>query len=295
MSEHILQLRQAVEQALAYADVFAYPLSADEIFRYLPGMSASRSSIQMVLRDNPERFWGQNGLYTLPGRDDLLSVRQRRERVAAEMWPAAWRYGQIIAHLPFVRMVAVTGALAVNNVEAGADIDFLVVTEPGHLWLTRALVIALGRLAKLQGITLCPNYLVTLNALSFPDQSLYTAHELAQMVPIAGLQVYHQIWQQNAWALQYLPNAGDPPPGLSHIPRVVSSVGNWLGEAALSLSPFCWLEAWEMARKVRRLRQEQSVSQEASFSADVCKGHDRQHQAATRAAFAERLKVLESQ
>jgi hypothetical protein len=39
--------------------------------------------------------------------------------VASRMWPQAARYAQAIARLPFVRLVALTGALTMDNVDPG--------------------------------------------------------------------------------------------------------------------------------------------------------------------------------
>jgi len=48
-------------------------------------------------------------------------------------------------------MVAITGSLAMNNVENNPDIDYLVVTVGGRLWMVRAMVLAAARLAALHG------------------------------------------------------------------------------------------------------------------------------------------------
>jgi hypothetical protein len=224
----------------------------------------------------------------------VFETRCRREQIAARLWPRAIGYGRLIARLPFVRMVAVTGALAVNNPEVGDDIDFLIVTEPGRLWLCRGLVLMVRRMALLHRVTLCPNYLVSLRTLEFTDRTLYTAHEIAQMIPLAGLDVYNQIRKQNTWVRRFLPNADCAPPAPFRSPPPVSrNLGQPALEALLRTTPFSTVENWEMHRKIRKLSREQAASPESDFSVDWCKGHDHRHQARTQAALDERLHRLQ--
>jgi hypothetical protein len=198
----------------------------------------------------------------------------------------------MIALLPFVRMVAVTGSLAMNNADEGKDIDFMIVTEPGRLWTARALSLLIARFARLNGVHLCPNYLVTTNALELEDRSLYVAHELAQMIPLAGVEVYREMRFVNRWVDDYLPNACDAPelPEGSRITRTGIFIRGVL-ELVFTFLLFTWFETWEMNRKAARLRREQSSSFESYFSADVCKGHVDRHGENVVTAFAVRLQL----
>jgi hypothetical protein len=274
-------LKRAILLSVAYADVFDYPLTAGEIHRYC-GRKVSFTTLYAEIQSFG--FLSQSGDYfTLPGRESLVAVRARREEISSNLWPHALRYGRFIASLPFVRMLAVTGSLAVDNAESRADIDYFIVTEPGHLWTCRALALALGRLAKFQKLNLCPNYLVTTRALEFDDQNLYVAHELAQMVPLSGLEVYAEIRRRNAWVAEFLPNADGAP----SVPATIKTIESpprlrTAFEAVMDTLPWAWLERWEMDRKIRRLSQEQGDSDESAFSADVCKGHDQRHLSRTR-------------
>jgi hypothetical protein len=286
-------LTQAVWQTLAYADVFDYPMTAPEVHRYLNAFPARYNAVMECLER--ERSLQRDGeMFALPGRGELFETRRRRAQAAAWLWPRACHFGQQIAALPFVSMLAVTGALAMDNVDAGADIDYLVVTMPGRLWTCRALIILVGRLAARQGATLCPNYLVSLHALKFPDQNLYAAHEVAQMVPLAGLEVYAQIRRLNAWVQDFLPNAdGAPPDHPLCLERQPFTVFRRFLERTMRAAPFDHLEHWEMDRKIRRLGSEQRFNPEAGFSPEYCKGHANRHLEKTRQALDERLQRLE--
>ncbi|HSK89459.1 MAG TPA: hypothetical protein VK880_13940 [Anaerolineales bacterium] len=288
-SENLLH---SVFHTLAYSDVFDYPLTAGEVYYYLTSMSASLKEVTQALADET-LFTRVDDYFTLRGREKIVEIRKRRLEVAKRLWPSAARYGRIIARQPFVRMVAITGSLAMNNTDEGKDVDFMIVTAPGRLWICRALSLLVGRFAKLEGVNLCPNYLVTIDALELQERSLYVAHELAQMIPLSGMEIYREMCRLNSWMAEYLPNASmepEMPAGVKSVQK--RSMLQRVLEIFLSLPFGDWLERWEMDRKIARLTREQSASFESYFSADVCKGHIDRHGQKTESAIQEKLKQI---
>ena len=288
-------LERAILKTVAYADVFEYPLKAGEIHRYLVGVSASADMVKELLSNgwfSPLVLQRCDEFYYLPGREAIISTREQRLQLAAGLWPQAVHYGAQISRLPFVRMVAVTGALAMDN-EPGRDLDYLIVTETGRLWLCRALIILLVRRAALSGAVVCPNYFLSENALVVPQRNLYTAHELLQMVPLSGFETYWEMRRLNDWASAYLPNAaGLPRPEISRSDGRTHRAWRSLAESLLRTPPGGWLENWEMRRKLRKFRALYAFSSEADFGPDWCKGHLGEYGARTLKAFAERVNGL---
>ncbi len=289
-------LLQSVLKTVAYADVFDSPLTVQEITRYQIRSNANVENIQAALDHllQLKKLSFRAGVYMLPGREGITEARQRRQKVAERMWPKAIAYGRIISRLPFVRLVAITGALAVNNVDEGADIDYLIVTEPGRVWFCRGLVILLVRLASLRGVTLCPNYLLSERAMVFSDRSLYTAHELTQMVPIYGEDVYARVRMLNSWTDQFLPNASGKPGNLGmQITGKGQNRFQSLAEGFLRTSLGDRIEHWEMVRKIRKFNLTQTDSVESSFCADWCKGHFNRHGEKTMNSYTSRLEMID--
>jgi len=281
----------AVVRALAYGDVFDFPLTAREVHRYLD-VSATAEEVMADLAALVEggSVESDGSLYWLAGRGGLSDIRRNRGLVSAALWPHALHYGRVLASLPFVRMVAVTGGLAVDNVADHADVDYLVVTEPGRLWLGRGFVIGVVRLAGRRELELCPNYLVSENSLSLDDRDLFTAHELAQMVPLHGLDVYWTMRERNGWSARFLPNADG-------LPRTVAtSAASGAGlrraaEAVLGGPVGRSLERWERTRKIRRFSRAGGGG-EVRFTEDVCKGHFGGYHGRILARFEARLHEL---
>ena len=287
-------LYRGILQALAYADIFDYPLTLPELHRYTVGVSVPLTAVaQAVAPGSPLARYVEHRdeFITLKGRGHLVAVRRRREQWAHRLWPKAIAYGRRIAAMPFVRMVAVTGALAVNNVEADDDIDYLVVTEPGRVWLCRALVIALVRWAARRGDVLCPNYFLATPALALSEQDLFTAHEVAQMVPVTGQKVYWKMRHLNAWTTRFLPNAVGPPRWVPD--GYFSPWGQWLAECVLRTPIGAYLERWERERKVRKFTPRSASAREVCFAPDRCKGHFDQHGRHTLQAFQRRWQELQ--
>jgi hypothetical protein len=288
-------LERAIVQTVAYADVFDYPLTVDEVQRYLIGVPASRGTVRGVLNNGrlPTVLARMGRYVILNGRQEAIDTRRSRAAVSADLWRRAVHYGRQIGDLPFVRMVGVTGALAMDNVADG-DIDFLIVTEPGRLWLCRALVVGVVKLAARSKVTLCPNYFLSERALELEERNLFTAHEVAQMVPLAGFPMYERFRRLNKWTEAFLPNASGSPRRLSAVePRLGRTRS--VVEAALRSRTAGWLERWEMARKISKLRKRSAEHAEAAFGVDWCKGHFGDHGQLTLARFAERMQGLEAQ
>ena len=278
-------LAESVVDALAYADLFDWPLSAAEIHRALP-VAASFDEVGTVLSHEPRPVGvvSRGDVFALAHREALFDRRDECIARSARLWPVARRLGRRVARLPWVRLVAVTGSLAVNAAEADADVDLLVVTADDRLWLARALTIAAGRTAP-KGVVLCPNYLLATSALDLPERDRFTAHELAQLVPLHGAPTYRELLARNAWYREHLPN---------HRPTPVDAVTpghatQRLVERALALRSVGRLERWERERKIARLRPPSTADDEVRFDAAVCKGHFERHRERVLAVDADRV------
>lgn len=290
----MLTLEQAVLDTVAYGDIFQYPLTQNEVYRYLVGCKASPLEVSLTLQkliSIPGLLDYQDGYYTLAGKKTLVAVRQKRRETTARLWPKALYYGSWMAKLPFIRMVAITGSLAMDNLDLDGDLDFMVVTRGGRLWLARAMVILLVRWAAHRGVTLCPNYFLSEEALALSDQNLFTAHELVQMVPISGMNTFARLQQLNPWVETFLPNAFNlwQP---SSVPDGIQNRFQRFVEPLLLVPVFSSLERWEMARKIKRFERTAGNHPETLFNADCCKGHFDDHGLQVNKAFEDRVNVF---
>lgn len=283
------RLRAAVLATVVYADGFDFPLLPAEVHRDLIGLrSAAATTAAALDRAIAVGDLEHAGAYVvLPGRRGLADLRRERAQRAARMQPAARRLGALLAGLPHVRMVGLTGSLAAGNPDAAADFDYLLATAPGRLWTVRAMAVLLVRLARRAGLSLCPNYLLTTRALALPRRDLYTAHELAQVVPLAGAATYRRLLAANAWAARWLPNRF-PPVAAPLTDAWVATAARSAGEALLRGPQGDRFERWEATRKQARLGR----SGAGRFTADVCEGHFGVGRRRTLPRFAARCTAL---
>lgn len=268
-------LPDAIHQTVAYADLFDHPVSFDELHRYLHGAPISPADLCRALQNGGlprERVSLSGEWLTLKGREALAAARPARARASAALWQPALHYGARLARLPFVRMVALTGALAMRSALPGGDVDYLIIAETGRVWTCRLFALAVVRLAARRGVPLCPNYFLALDALALDDHSLFTARELAQMIPLSGLDVYRRMRAANPWVDELLPNAGGAPqtlPPAAENPPPLSRLIEW----GLRGSWGARLERWEMRRKIEKFSRLHTFTDETEFSAARIQGH----------------------
>ncbi|HJR79436.1 MAG TPA: hypothetical protein VJ821_05135 [Anaerolineales bacterium] len=286
------ELSRAVLQTVAYADIFDYPLTAHEIHRYLTGVRASVEEVQEMLEE--DRVVLRVGNYfTLAGREEIVSTRIERETRSRKLLPHAIQYGRILGALPYVRMVALTGSLAVLNISTGQDFDYMIVTASGHLWTARALAVTFGRMMRPFGSRICVNLLVSENALFWPQHDLYSAREMCQMIPITGIDMYRRLRAANPWTEFFLPNSSMSRPSTGQLSgdRKKNRIQTLL-EMPLHRESARPLEQWAMKFQLDLIMRRSGAGDETNFSLDICQANFDHHGNWTRQAFQQRLKKL---
>jgi hypothetical protein len=165
------------------------------------------------------------------------------------------------------------------------------------------MIMAIGRIAAVRGVTLCPNYLLAESVLALSANDYYTARELLQMQPVAGHAVRQRMLDLNAWWRDHLPNAEpapspgpedlerrgaveSPPPHDVTRPSLPRGAAEWL----LRLPPFDAAERWVLRHKGAELRRD--AGDEAVFDETVCKGHFDRWRQRTQHRLEERMRQV---
>ena len=204
------RLQRDVLLTLLYSDLFDYPLDRDQLARLLVGPCEDGRELQRALDGlDGVVLESEEGFLHLEGRSELVGLRRDRALRAEHRWHGAARFARLLRHVPFLRMVAVSGSQAVDNPRADSDVDFFLITAPRRLWLVQACTMTLRRLARLLGVHACPNYFLSSDALEVQPPNLYTAREIAQTVPLWGQEAYAEFRRANRWVAGFLPNLGD--------------------------------------------------------------------------------------
>ena len=282
-------MERAILRTVLYADVFNYALTIPELHQYLIHHAACTvAEVQSTLLAShqlQDQLTVQDGFVALKTRSELITLRQQRAYIAKILLQHGETYGRWLASLPFVEMVAITGATAMQNPSHKRD-DFLLIVRDGRVWLTRACSIILVRWARLWSIELCPNYVFASNQLPQKRTDLYIAHEIAQMLPLFGHDLYCELLAANHWAVHYLPNMMER----THLKlapfRTLKHTLEWVFGGALGNQ----LEQWEYRRKsalFKRRASEKTAS--AQIDAHTVKGHFQDHGQRILAAYEERL------
>lgn len=202
------ELHRAILLTVIYSDLFDYPLTDAEVYRYLVADCPEPHVFRQALTDLVGVHLVRTGPFlTLSGREMIVEIRRRREQAAASGWDEAARYARALSRVPFVRMVAVCGSQAAGNAGDGADVDMFIVTERGRLWVVQLCAMLLRRLVPRSSVRVCPNYLLSLDALDVQPQNLYSAREAVQAEPVWGGDTYARFIAENGWIRQFLPQA----------------------------------------------------------------------------------------
>jgi D-beta-D-heptose 7-phosphate kinase/D-beta-D-heptose 1-phosphate adenosyltransferase len=198
--------------SVLYHNLFDYPLNLPDLIKWKAGKQLPTTNFQLPVTN-------KNGYFYLEGREGLIYKRLLRKRISAKKNKIAQKASHVLSFIPGVKMVAITGSLAMENSSEESDIDLMIITRKGALWTTRAftymVIHAFGLAARKpndlrQKDKLCLNMWLDESDLVWPkkDRNLYTAHEIAQIVPLVNKnKTYEKFLFQNKWILGYWPHS----------------------------------------------------------------------------------------
>ncbi|HYC28866.1 MAG TPA: hypothetical protein VEB42_08620 [Chitinophagaceae bacterium] len=191
---------------------------------------------------------GHCGFYS--NHSDIQVLVQRRldaNILAGSRIRKAISTGKLIACFPFVRFVGISGSLSKGYADEKSDFDFFIITSADRLWICRTLLHLFKKATFLvrRQDQFCMNYFLDISRLQLEEQNIYTAIELASLIPVSGPAVYTSLQTANdAWIKELLPN-GYKPFFRNNEATEINPMVKSLAEALLRpLAP--WMNSWLM-------------------------------------------------
>lgn len=208
--------RAAAIRAVLFFDLFDYPLTAYEIWRYLE-IPSSLSQIVSLLDEGISGIEHRSGFYFVSGRDKIVLERIRRYNVSREKLRLAKRSIRLLRHLPGIKFIGIANLIGAHNWRPNSDIDLLIISSPGRIWTSRFFAAGLMKILKRrpQGINkankICLSFYATANHLDFSGLRLnsfdpYFTYWLADLLPVYGHGIYPRLIMANSWLSRELPN-----------------------------------------------------------------------------------------
>lgn len=197
--------------SVVYHNIFDYPLAFSELIKWRVGKKVKIKGEYFVKISN--------GFYYLGGREGIVFKRLLRKKISVKKIKIARRAAKLLSKIPTIKMVGLTGALAMENASDESDIDLMVITKGGSLWLTRLITLLTLDLLKIprrrwkdknQKDKICLNLWLDEEALSWrqKDRNIYIAHEIAQVVPLVNKErTYERFISENKWILNWWPSS----------------------------------------------------------------------------------------
>lgn len=204
----------AIIQTLTYTDMFQQALSEDELNRFLIGQKASKAQLQQT---NSDKFLKRHGLYVLPHSKSALKAKKNQHLIQQQKMNEFRKHQWVLEKIPWVKFAGLTGSVAGGSPQRDDDIDLFIITDRKRLWITRLCVVAILNLYRIRrkphdnpskvANKWCLNMWSTIDSLTESKQDLYTAMEIAHIIPVINKQsTYEAYLNANKWLSIHLPN-----------------------------------------------------------------------------------------
>jgi len=219
-------VKKAILKTVAFFDLFDYPLTSYEIWRYLLFVNTSLDNVIENLDDqeNIKNISNKNGFYFLINRENIIKTRHNRYNFSYHKQKIAKKIAKIFRLIPWIKMIAVGNIVGSHNLKDESDIDLFIITKKSRIWLTRFFCVLIIKVLNLRPQKnnkrnkICLSFfiseqnlnlqeLVLTKELNNKDIDIYFIYWLIGLVVIYDSDiVYKNFVQDNNWLDKYLPN-----------------------------------------------------------------------------------------
>ena len=226
-----------VIKTIAYFDVFRYPLTDEQIYRFLPRNSVSKEHVSGLVKSLVVNgiLHEYNNYYFLHSENrEIVAQRRENEQRARTMLKYARLVTVLLKQFPFTRAIFVTGSLSKNVAAADSDIDFMIVTAEDRLWVCKTFLTLFRKVFLLGSHKyFCTNFYVSEKDYALSERNMYSAIELLTTKVIWNIPAFLKFQKANSWAKDFLPNCTPSidssvvlSPSRSVVQRLIESVLN---------------------------------------------------------------------
>ncbi len=215
-------LQSSIFKTLCYFDSTNFPLTKEELFRFLwcpPTIKYEEFVQKMDAMDalNVPGLQNKWSFYFLHNRGEIVEDRRKRIVPTELFLKRARLAARLIAWVPFLRAIFVCNSVGAETATEKSDVDFFIVSEQGKIWFVRFFTNLILRLFNLRtyGVCLpkriCLSFYVDAKTLDLSpfriaDDDIHLAYWLHQMIPVYDPNnIYSRFLQENDWTNTFLP------------------------------------------------------------------------------------------
>jgi len=204
----LTDIAQNILKTLGYFDLFQYPLTREEIYLF-NSAKVSNNEIENELKTllSNKNVFEIGEFYSLQNNNLLAERRRNGNLLATEHLKTAHRVARFLSKFPYVKAIAVSGSLSKNFATDKTDIDFFIITAANRLWIARTCMHLYKKLTFLRGRQnwFCMNYYVDEEAMEIAEKNIFTAIEIATLLPMYGKECMEEFMQKNKWKTSFFP------------------------------------------------------------------------------------------
>lgn len=238
---------QSILSVIKYFSFFDYPPTFDEIYTFLD-KKTTKNDLKKALKN----LKGEKKIFTISDKPVRYTIGEYGRKSHPPIWRVnppirraghpTWRsrvkisqkklnnfrfklYLKLLSFLPQIKLVGLSGSMAMMNAKEKDDIDLFIITGKNRLFTGRLIALLLAEILGIRrkfadrssrfrvssfNNKVCLNLFFDEKELSVPSfkRSLYVAHEVLQMKPIVNKdQTYEKFLEANRWVINFFPNA----------------------------------------------------------------------------------------